>query len=187
MNEHTGRWVGIDISKSKLDVALLDQQGKVKSHVFANDAKGHAALVNWLIDRGCRQMDTWLCMEATGPYSEAPAIALSDALWQVSVVNPARVKGFAQGELLRNRTARADAALLARFALAMRPERWRAPTLAVRHLRALVDRLQSLKEMHPRGQSAGVGDERGWRSGRVPAQWRPLTRRDVRIRAKPVL
>ena len=103
MNEHTGRWVGIDISKSKLDVPLLDPQGKVKSHVFANDAKGHAALGNWLIDRGCQQTDTRLCMEATGPYSEAPAIALSDAGWQVSVVNPARVKGFALGELLRNK------------------------------------------------------------------------------------
>jgi len=46
MNGSTGRWVGIDIAKSKLDVALLDERGKVKgSHVFANDAKGHALTV----------------------------------------------------------------------------------------------------------------------------------------------
>ena len=148
MNGSTGRWVGIDVSKSKLDVALLDERGKVKNHVFANDAKGHAALLGWLQQRGCSPEQTRICMEATGCYSETVATALADAGWWVSVVNPARVKGFAQGELLRNKTDRADAALLARFGQAMQPEPWAAPALELRQLRALVDRLQSLKEMH---------------------------------------
>jgi transposase len=56
--------------------------------------------------------------------------------------------GFAQSELVRNKTDRADAALLARFGQALRPEPWVAPSLEVRQLRALVDRLHSLKEMH---------------------------------------
>jgi transposase len=34
-------------------------------------------------------------MEATGPYSEQAALALVDFGWVVSVVNPARIKGFA--------------------------------------------------------------------------------------------
>jgi|EndMetStandDraft_4_1072995.scaffolds.fasta_scaffold223009_1 transposase len=148
MNGSTGRWVGIDVAKSKLDVALLDERGKVKNHVFANDAKGHLALTEWLSQRGCSPEHTRVCMEATGCYSETVATALADADWKVSVVNPARVKGFAQGELLRNKTDRADAALLARFGQAMQPEPWVAPPLEVRQLRALVDRLQSLKEMH---------------------------------------
>jgi transposase len=148
MNGSTGRWVGIDVAKSKLDVALLDERGKVKNHVFANDVKGHLALTEWLSQRGCSPEHTRVCMEATGCYSETVATALADADWKVSVVNPARVKGFAQGELLRNKTDRADAALLARFGQAMQPEPWVAPPLEVRQLRALVDRLQSLKEMH---------------------------------------
>jgi hypothetical protein len=37
MNENTGLWVGIDVSKSKLDVAALGGRGQVNSHVFAND------------------------------------------------------------------------------------------------------------------------------------------------------
>lgn len=123
MNEHTGRWVGIDVSKAKLDVALLDERGKCRSHVFANDAKGWESLLDWLATRGCVMRHTQLCMEATAPYGEAPAMALSDAGCRVSVVNPARVKGFAQGELMRNKTDRADAALLARFGQAMRPAR----------------------------------------------------------------
>jgi len=40
---------------------------KVKSHVFANDAKGHAALIAWLHQRGGTPELVRVCMEAT-PY-----------------------------------------------------------------------------------------------------------------------
>lgn len=148
MNGSNGRWVGIDVAKSKLDVALLDERGKIKNHVFSNDTKGHAALVAWLRDCAGVVAGVRVCMEATGPYGEAPATALVDAGFVVSVVNPARIKGFAQSELVRNKTDRADAALLARFSQTMQPDAWVAPPPEVRELRALVDRLHSLKEMH---------------------------------------
>jgi len=148
MNEICTRWVGIDVAKSKLDVALLDERGKFKNHVFANDAKGCAALVSWLLARSGDAAQIRVCMEATGPYGETCATALVDAGLVVSVVNPARVKGFAQSELVRNKTDRADAALLARFGQKMEPEPWVAPALEVRQLRALVDRLHHLKEMY---------------------------------------
>ena len=122
MNGSTGRWVGIDVAKSKLDVDLLDERGKFKNHVFANDAKGHALLIAWLLDRAGAATQVRVCMEATGPYGEACATALADAGFVVSVVNPARVKGFAQSELVRNKTDRADASLLARFGQTMQPE-----------------------------------------------------------------
>ena len=79
-------------------------------------------------------------MEATGPYSEQAALALVEFGWIVSVVNPARIKGFAQSELARNKTDRADAALLARFCAAMHPIVWTPPSPAYRQLRALVER-----------------------------------------------
>ena len=147
MNGNTGWWVGIDVAKSKLDVAALDGRGKIKSHVFDNSAKGFEALISWLKQRGYDQALTKVCMEATGPYSEAVSTTLSDGGWFVSVVNPSRIKGFAQSEMARNKTDKADAALLARFAQAMKPEAWMPPALEVRELRALVDRLQALKEM----------------------------------------
>ena len=75
------------------------------------------------------------------------AVALTDAGIGVSVVNPARVKGFAQSDLTRNKTDRIDAALLARFGQMMRPDPWEAPPPELRALRALVDRLHSLKDM----------------------------------------
>ena len=144
-NERDGV-VGIDVSKRKLDVALM-LQGKIKSKVFANTPAGHAELGAWLIERGADRDGTHLCLEATGPYSEAVALALVESGWPVSVVNPARIKGFAQGELARNKTDRADAALLARFCTAMRPSLWTPPPAAYRELRAWVDRLQALKDM----------------------------------------
>lgn len=139
--------VGIDVSKRKLDLALL-VNGKSKSKVFDNTPSGYALLNAWLLERNAIPDVAHICLEATGPYSEAVAIALVEAGWPVSVVNPVRIKGFAQGELARNKTDRADAALLARFCLAMRPALWVPPPPEWRALRAWVDRLQALKDMH---------------------------------------
>lgn len=86
-------------------------------------------------------------LEARGPYSVAVAIALSEAGWAVSVVNPARIAGFAQSELSRNKTDKADARLLAKFAQRADLQVWEPPSPAVRELRALVERLQALTEM----------------------------------------
>ena len=139
--------VGIDVAKLKLDIALLNHS-KFKSKVFDNTPAGFRELIAWFVSKGVQPECSHVCLEATGPYSEAVAIFLCDAGWAVSVVNPARVKGFAQGELARNKTDRADAALLARFCAAMHPALWTPPPAAWHELRAWVDRLQALKDMH---------------------------------------
>ena len=83
---------------------------------------------------------------AIGPYSEKVAQPLVEYVWIVSVVNPSRIKGEAQSELARNKTDRADTALLARFCAAMRPGLRTPPSPAYRKLRAMVERLQALKD-----------------------------------------
>jgi len=75
------------------------------------------------------------------------AIYLHDAGHVVSVVNPARIKGFAQSELLRTKTDKLDAALIARFCLAMKPCPWSPPLPKIRSLKALVRRVDSLIDM----------------------------------------
>jgi transposase len=62
--------VGIDVSKRKLDCAVL-LNGKIKSKVVNNDRPGFAQLNAWLRERGAVTDSTPLCLEATGPYSEA--------------------------------------------------------------------------------------------------------------------
>lgn len=142
MNEQS---VGIDVSKSKLDVCVLKGE-KVKTKVFRNSRTGHAELSEWLRQRELL-VGTPVVLEATGPYSEAVAIALSDTGWAVSVVNPARIAGFAKSELTRNKTDKADARLIAKFGQRADLDIWVAPSLATRQLRALVDRLQALIDM----------------------------------------
>jgi transposase len=139
---------GIDVSKLKLDLyALVSSRTSGLTKSFPNNASGHRALHDWLVKKGFVPASTHVCLEATGPYSESLAAFLVDTGWRVSVVNPARIKGFAQSELARNKTDRADAALLARFCVAMKPALWEPPSAEYRQLRAWVERLQALKDM----------------------------------------
>ena len=138
--------VGIDVSKKKLDVALLIN-GKVKAKVVDNSAAGHQLLMEWLGKSKVPKDALHVCMEATGVYYEAVATTLHDAGLTVSVVNPGCIKGFGQSENLRNKTDKADAALIARYCVAMVPAPWAPPPLEQRQLRAWSQRIQALKDI----------------------------------------
>ncbi|MEG3898294.1 MULTISPECIES: transposase [unclassified Microcoleus] len=71
-----------------------------------------------------------------------------EAGYQVSVVNPARIKGFAKSELLRTKTDSVDAALIARFCAAIKPSFWKPTPFEVKELQALLRRLESLTQMY---------------------------------------
>ena len=137
--------LGIDIAKRKFDVALLTAH-KVTVGQFHNTPEGFANLESWLVKYGVERVHA--CLEATGTYGEALAEHLYHAGHVVSLVNPARIKGFGQSELSRTKTDRADAQLIARFCGAMKPEPWQPLTPEVKELRALVRRLDELKSMH---------------------------------------
>jgi transposase len=142
-------FVGIDVSKDTLDTCLILPGGKVKEHVFSNDAKGHATLLAWA-QRHAKDAAIHFCMEATGPYSEAIAMHLADAGRLVSVVNPTRIKyaGLAWGR--SNKTDRADARLIAEYTCREHPPAWQPPSPQVRELQALVRRIDDLTEMAAR-------------------------------------
>ena len=136
--------LGIDIAKQRVEVALL-VEGKVKNKSFKNAPDGFEALALWLRKLGIQQVSA--CLEATGNYGEDLAIYLHEAGHTVSIVNPARIKGFAQSELTRTKTDKVDAGIIARFCLAMKPESWIPPSPEIRSLRALVRRADSLIDM----------------------------------------
>lgn len=138
-------FLGIDVSKAKLDVALLLDTGKFRSKVFSNDEAGFAALQHWLLEHA--RPGAHACMESTGSYHESLACYLHDRGWAVSVVNPLLVKRFAELNRMRNKTDGADAKCLAQFCRDQRPERWQAPSKGVRTLQALVARLDTLLAM----------------------------------------
>jgi|ERR1700742_3685502 len=142
--------VGIDIAKHTFDVALpLDKPGKYRTKAkLPNTPKGFEELRVWLADHA---PGAAICLEATGIYHEALATFIHAQGVRVYVVNPAQVAFFAKSELLRIKTDRSDAKLIARFATqqqqlpSMRP--WTPPTPVQRKLRALFFRLEDLQAM----------------------------------------
>ena len=136
--------LGIDIAKQKFDAALL-VDGKTKHKACKNSAEGFEILMVWLEKQGIQKVHA--CLEATGNYGEDLAIYLHEAGHIVSIVNPARIKGFGQSELIRTKTDKIDAALIGRFCLAMKPGPWIPPSPEIRSLRALVRRVDSLIDM----------------------------------------
>ena len=136
--------IGIDISKRKFDLALL-RDGKFKHKTFSNSNQGYQDLRRWL--SRLKVTKARVCMESTSTYGQALAEYLHDHDYVVSIVNPARIKGFAQSELCRTKTDKTDAALIARFCLAMAPEPWTPDAREIRALRALVRRLDNLLGM----------------------------------------
>jgi transposase len=149
MGHLTTAFVGIDVSKASLDAYLLLPAGKARQAAFANDARGHAALLAWA-DRHAAACALRFCLEATGPYSEAPALALAEAGRHVSVANPARVKAHAAAGGQGNKTDPADARAVALFARDRQPPAWIPPAPEVRQLQGLVRRRDDLVEMAAR-------------------------------------
>jgi transposase len=137
-------YLGLDIAKATFDAALL-QDGRTHHRQFSNTPTGFQQLLGWL--RAHLTLPLHAGMEATGVYGEALALFLHQQGVRTSVVNPARIKAFAQSELLRTKTDKTDAALIARFCAKHQPALWAPPPLERRQLQALVRRLQSLETM----------------------------------------
>src|SRR3954470_13830036 len=132
-------WLGIDIAKQKFDVAL-NWNTRRRAKVFRNDAEGWQALLGWLQDLGVGQVHA--CLEATGRYGDGLALRLHDAGHCVSIVNPAQIKHCAK--LGRNKTDRADAALICDYCRLFEPAAWSPPSAALRQLRDLVRTREAL-------------------------------------------
>ena len=141
-------YLGVDVSKAKVDAALLNKLGKYKTKVFPNTAAGSVALVHWLNENALNDASqVHICMEATGTYHEQLALHLHDHGLNVSVINPMKVKRFIELEGTRNKTDSADARSLARFCRMTQPPMWLAPSRSVRALQALVARLDTLQQI----------------------------------------
>jgi len=93
--------LGLDVGKRELHAVLL-QGDRAASKSVANSPTGIAQLQTWLKNRKARRVHA--CLEATGGWSEDVALALNEAGHIVSLVNPSRIKAFAQSEMLRTKT-----------------------------------------------------------------------------------
>lgn len=138
-------FVGIDISKKKLDVAVRPLG---KTYQFANDDHGIAELVNTLGNPG--GPDVLVVIEPTGGYEVALICALVEAKIKVSMVNAARIRHFAKAEGIEAKTDKIDAMVIAQFAETHRPKPRPQPDEETRELDALILRRRQLVDMRAR-------------------------------------
>ncbi len=148
--------LGIDVAKDTFNVALL-QDEQVQSGQFTNDTAGFKLLTNWLHKR--KQQTVWACQEATGRYGDELAEYLHAQGHTVSVVNPMAIKAYAKSKLMRNKSDKLDAVLIARYCQSERPLVWSPPAPEIRDLRELVhqyDNLQAARQQAHNRLGAGL-------------------------------
>src|SRR6202795_1332960 len=105
---------------------------KVRARSFAKSPDGWRHLLDWLITQRVRRVHA--CLESTGRYSLGIAGALNEAGHVVSIVNPAQIRDFARTKLGRNKTDKADAALIREYVELFKPGPWTPPSVAMRRL-----------------------------------------------------
>jgi transposase len=133
-------FVGIDVAKLRLD---LHSRPSGESSTIDHDDENVAALVERLV----AVAPALIVLEATGGLEVRLAAALAAAGLPVAVVNPRQVRAFARATGRLAKTDRLDAAVIARFAEAVRPPVRPLPDEATRRLGALVARRRQLLEM----------------------------------------
>lgn len=107
-------YVGLDVSKDRLDYTV---DGKRCDHV-PNTEAGLRQLTAELLTPA---VPIRVVCEATGGYERAAVAALLLAKMEVCVVNPGRVRAFAQAEGRLAKTDKLDARLLKRFGEKVQP------------------------------------------------------------------
>lgn len=132
-------YVGIDVSKARLDVALSDG----RCFQCGNDEVGHAQLV----EQFAGAPPKLIVMEATGGLERAVATQLTAAGCALRIVNARLVRHFAKASGLLAKTDQLDAEVLVRFAQVMRLEPRALVSEELSQLQALIARRRQLLEM----------------------------------------
>ena len=130
--------LGIDISKDKFDVCLRPATPAAapgQHACFDNTPAGFKKLQHWLAQQGPATLHA--CLEATSRYGDALALFLYEHQHTGSVVNPRRLRHYADSLLVRTQHDALDAAIIARFCATQSPAAWQPTPTALRQLQDL--------------------------------------------------
>jgi transposase len=140
MKKRVEIFVGIDVSKAWLDVAVYEQ---TEMYRFRNDEAGIASLVKELK----KLKPKLIVLEPTGGFEMLVVAELSQAGLPVALVNAKRVRDFAKATGQIAKTDKLDARVLAHFAAAIRPELRSLRKEEEEHLTALLTRRRQIVDM----------------------------------------
>ena len=133
-------FVGIDVAKDRLDVHVRPAD---EAFAVARDGEGLAALIERLL----ALRPHLIAIEATGGFETVVVAALAAAKLPVVVVNPAQIRAYARSLGYRAKTDPIDAAVIARFGEATRPEIRAIPDEETARLADLIARRRQIIQM----------------------------------------
>jgi len=133
-------FVGIDISKSRLDVVVIPPE---TSFSMPNEE----AAIRKLVARLHKAKPHLILLEATGGYEHLVLAALREAQLPARFINPRQVRDFARSLGILAKTDKIDARVLALFAEKLRPEPRPLPDAAQQELKQLMTRKRQLGKM----------------------------------------
>jgi len=153
-------FVGIDVSKQHLDVAVRPQG---RHFITPNDDRG----LKQLLKRLTALKPQLIVLEASGGYELLATAALAEAQLPVALVNPLAVRQFAGATGKLAKTDKIDAQVLAHFAEAVRPELRPLPDQEQQLLKAALQRRVQMVKM--------IGQEKN----RLEKTFIPQLRQDI--------
>lgn len=133
-------YVGIDVSKDRLDVHVLPQD---EAFSVERNGKGLCELV----ERLASLSPSLVAVEATGGFESTTAAAVAGAGLPLAVINPAQIRHYAQALGKRAKTDAIDARVIARFAADVKPQVRPLADEMTRFLSDLVTRRRQIVEM----------------------------------------
>jgi len=135
--------IGIDVSKQTLDVVLLNSQEKILlQKQWKNTLNGILKIIKL-----AEKNDCFVVMEATGVYHLNLANHLHAAKRDVSVVNPLVIKRYAEMRMLRAKTDKLDAKIIACYGLNQKLQRYVPPSENQDKIKIISHFIDNLKKL----------------------------------------
>jgi transposase len=145
-------YVGIDISKLSFDVSLKNENEKYSHYKFNNDLKGFKALLKLI-----KNSQSICVMEASGPYYLKLATFLNKQNIGVCVINPLVIRRFCQMRMMRAKTDKKDAQMIAEYGITEMPSQWNPEAsyvLELKQMQAYVEQLNKNRTGYIRQKEA---------------------------------
>ena len=138
--ERAGINVGVDVGKFQLDIHILERDRYFSVENSPSGIKEAIKVIS-------RFKVSRIVLEAIGRYELEFATAAFEKGLPVCIVNPIRVRKFAQADNQIAKTDKLDAKVIARFASAMKPELSTHKGKNIRLIKDLICRRRQLVEM----------------------------------------
>jgi transposase len=147
-------YVGVDVSKKTLDVAIEQKDGSYLHKKISNSEDGYNKILPFITDTCC------VVMEATSSYYMPFSYYLNKKGIAVSIVNPLSVKHFSKMRMSRAKTDKKDAAMISAYAKSETPRLWKpksAHLIELQQMEAILDNMTRHKTGLTNQKEAFVG------------------------------